>query len=169
MKKIFIVAAVCTVLVGCGQKEEKRNAAPVAVTPTPPPVAFVGSQFMRPYKYHGFDVAKVSEILGVNPNAAGNIEVETNEHLIRFEATDGVISYSEVYMLETTPCSQTERFDPISILNAVAVNSKNLEERDRMTHLATDYDHQEKLKISVTCEQDGMPIVVRFSNKNYGH
>ncbi|OUX84087.1 MAG: hypothetical protein CBC03_14480 [Pseudoalteromonas sp. TMED43] len=169
MKKILIVAAVCTVLLGCGQKEEKRNAVPVAVAPTPPPVAFVGSQFTRPYKYHGFDVAKVSEILGVKPNAAGNIEVETNEHLIRYDVTDGVISYSEVYMLETAPCNQSQSFDPIVMLDAVAVNLADLEMNTRMTHLATYYDHQEKLKISVTCEQDGTPIVVRFSNKYYGY
>ncbi|MCO7251242.1 hypothetical protein [Pseudoalteromonas sp. Ps84H-4] len=166
-KQHFILAfLISAMLVGCG-KDTKQ--APVAAIPTPPPISFVDSEFTRPYKYHNFKVETVSEILGVEPNAVGNIEVETDKHHILYEATDGIITYSEVRMLETTPCSLNESFDPAVMLDAVAVNVANLDPQTRLTHLAVYYDHNEKLKISVACEQDGVPITVRFSNKYYGY
>ncbi|WP_339612320.1 hypothetical protein [uncultured Pseudoalteromonas sp.] len=166
-KQHFILAfLISAMLVACG-KETKQ--APVAAIPTPPPISFVDSEFTRPYKYHGFAVDTVSNIIGVKPNEFGNIEFVSDKHRIFYEATDGIITYSEVQMLETVPCKQREHFDPVVMLNAVAVNESDLEWQSAMTHLTVYYDHNEKLKISITCEQDGAPITVRFSNKYYGY
>ena len=159
MKSVFITAAICAVLVGCGNKEEVQ-----ATQLTPPP-----KDFISPDRFLKFRLEAASDILKTAATADGSITTTTSQYKTRYDSTDGVITYSEIYLLDTAPCSQTETFDPIAVLNAVAVNPKKLEEQDRMTHLVTYYDHQEKLKISVTCEQDGTPIMVRFSNKYYGH
>ncbi|MFP3352284.1 hypothetical protein R0K04_12775 [Pseudoalteromonas sp. SIMBA_153] len=157
MKRIYITAAICAIIIGCSKKEDSQT-----TQLTPPP-----ENFISPYRFITFRLEAVSDILKVAPNANGSITTTTSQYKTRYDSTDGVISYSEIYLLETAPCSQTESFDPIAVLKAVAINSQSLEERDRMTHLATYYDHKEKLKISVTCEQDGTPIVVRFSKKYY--
>ncbi|MBB1434561.1 hypothetical protein H5201_09595 [Pseudoalteromonas sp. SG43-6] len=146
------------ILVGCGKNDSTEQTTQL----TPPP-----ADFISPYRFIKFRLEAASDILKTAANANGSIITTTAQYKTRYDSTDGVITYSEIYLLETAPCSQTEPFDPIAVLNAVAVNPKNLEERDRMTHLATYYDHQEKLKVSITCEQDGTPIVVRFSNKYY--
>ena len=146
------------ILGGCGENAITEQ----QIQLTPPP-----ADFISPYRFIKFRLEAASDILKTAANADGSITTNTAQYKTRYNSTDGVITYSEIYLLETAPCSQTESFDPVAILNAVAVNPKILEERDRMAHLATYYDHQEKLKISVTCEQDGAPIVVRFSNKYY--
>lgn len=146
------------ILGGCGENAITEQ----QIQLTPPP-----ADFISPYRFIKFRLEAASDILKTAANADGSITTNTAQYKTRYNSTDGVITYSEIYLLETAPCSQTESFDPVAILNAVAVNPKILEERDRMAHLATYYDHQESLKISVTCEQDGAPIVVRFSNKYY--
>lgn len=146
------------ILGGCGENDITEQ----QIQLTPPP-----ADFISPYRFIKFRLEAASDILKTAANADGSITTNTAQYKTRYNSTDGVITYSEIYLLETAPCSQTESFDPVAILNAVAVNPKILEERDRMAHLATYYDHQESLKISVTCEQDGAPIVVRFSNKYY--
>ena len=146
------------ILGGCGENAITEQ----QIQLTPPP-----ADFISPYRFIKFRLEAASDILKTAANADGSITTNTAQYKTRYNSIDGVITYSEIYLLETAPCSQTESFDPVAILNAVAVNPKILEERDRMAHLATYYDHQESLKISVTCEQDGAPIVVRFSNKYY--
>lgn len=146
------------ILGGCGENAITEQ----QIQLTPPP-----ADFISPYRFIKFRLEAASDILKTAANTDGSITTNTAQYKTRYNSTDGVITYSEIYLLETAPCSQTESFDPVAILNAVAVNPKILEERDRMAHLATYYDHQESLKISVTCEQDGAPIVVRFSNKYY--
>lgn len=156
---LLIFGVATSTLVGCGKKETVQS-----LELSPPP-----KDFISPDRFLKFRLEAASDILGVEADEYGNIEIITDKYRTQYFSSDGVINYAEIYLLETTPCSQAERFDPVVVLNAAAVNPKNLEERDRMTHLATYYDHQEKLKISVTCEQDGTPIVVRFSNKYYGY
>ncbi len=156
---MVFMLVISSILTGCGKKDNTDQTSHLA----PPP-----ADFISPYRFLKFRLEAASDILKTSANASGSISTTTAQYKTRYDSTDGIITYSEIYLLETAPCSQTKRFDPISILNAVAVNPRNLEERDLMIHLATYYDHQEKLKISVTCEQDGMPIVVRFSNKYYG-
>lgn len=148
------------ILGGCGKNDSTEQ----HVQLTPPP-----TDFISPYRFIKFRLEAASDILKTTANADGSITTNTAQYKTRYSSTDGVISYSEIYLLETAPCSQTESFDPVAVLSAVAVNPIKLEEQDRMTHLVTYYDHQEKLKISVTCEQDGTPIVVRFSSKYYGY
>ena len=72
----------------------------------------------------------------------GNIRINKPKHKILLETTNGIVTYSGI-VLETSPCTQSMWFDPVVMLNAVAVNKNNLVERKRMSHLATYYDHNE--------------------------
>lgn len=103
------------ILGGCGKNDSTEQITQL----TPPP-----ADFISPYS---FILEAASDILKTAANANGSITTTTAQYKTRYDSTDGV-TYSEVYLLETAPCSQTEPFDPIAVLNAVAVNPKNLEE-----------------------------------------
>ncbi|MBH0066776.1 hypothetical protein [Pseudoalteromonas sp. NZS100] len=157
---LIFTLAISSALLGCDKQEIKVE----TVQLTPPP-----AEFISPYRFLKFRISAASDILKVAPDANGSIVTSTNQYETRYESNDGIITYSEIALLETAPCSQTQEFDPIAMLNAVAVDVRRLEPQMRMTHVATYYDHSNKLKVSVTCQQDGMPIIVAFSNKYYGY
>lgn len=157
---LIFTLAISSALLGCGKQENKVET--VQLTPAP-------AEFISPYRFLKFRISAASDILKVAPDANGSIVTSTSQYETRYESNDGIITYSEIALLETAPCSQTEEFDPVAILKAVAVDVRRLEPQMRMMHLATYYDHSDKLKVSVTCQQDGMPIIVAFSNKYYGY
>lgn len=156
---LLIFGVATSTLVGCGKKETVQS-----LELSPPP-----KDFISPDRFLKFRLEAASDILGVEADEYGNIEIITDKYRTQYFSSDGVINYAEIYLLETTPCSQTERFDPVVVLNAINIDMNRLDEATRMTHLATYYDHQEKLKVSVICDPEDWPIAVRFSHKYYGH
>lgn len=158
-KLIALVIAV-SALAGCGDKKASQ--------PTDM-VTFVGQKYVGLYKFHDSSTKVVADYLGVEPNAVGNMRIETDNHRIFVGSVDGMVTFTEIELLETAPCSQAKEFDPIVMLNAVGENVAKLSKQTNMTHLTTYYNHDQKLKISVTCPQDGVPISVSFSHKYYGY
>lgn len=84
------------------------------------------------------------------------------------EAEGNFISFVEVELKKTSPCSQSVSFDPEPILGALSINPSELEFVRKQTHVHVYYDHKRKLKVSVSCEYDGAPLSVSFSSKYYG-
>lgn len=159
-KLIALVIAV-SVLAGCGDKKSSQQ--PTAT------VSFVGQKYVGLYKFHDSSTKVAADYLGVEPNAVGNMRIETENHQIFLESIDGMVAFTEIELLETAPCSQTKEFDPVVMLNAVGESAAKLSKQTSMTHLTTYYNHEQKLKISVSCPQDGVPISVYFSHKYYGY
>ena len=109
---LIYMLVISSVLLGCDKQETKVEKLKL----TPPP-----AEFISPYRFLKFRVSAASDILKVAPDANGSIVTKTSQYETRYESNDGVITYSEVALLETAPCSQTQEFDPIVLLNAVAV------------------------------------------------
>lgn len=166
-KRDFVYSMFCVVLlIGCDTENKRQLHAPV--TPTPSLVSFVDSDYTRPYKYHGFDVESVSKILKIKPDSSGNFYIKKPKHEILLETTAGIVTYSEVSLLETTPCSQSIGFDPKVMLNAVAENIDKLVLKQVLINGYVFLQHNDKLKISITCEEDREPIKIKYF-KDYGY
>jgi hypothetical protein len=124
--------------------------------------------FHRPFQYIGMSIASASESVGQAPNKVGNIIVENDDCLMLLEAEGNFINYIYVDLKRTEPHFLTQEFDSEPLLGALSINPSELELVRKQTHYHTYYDHRKKLKISVSCSGDGMPLSVGFSAKYYG-
>lgn len=124
--------------------------------------------FHRPFQYIGMSVASASKSTGIKPNKVNNITVDSKDANLYLEAEGNFISFVEIELKKTSPCSQSVEFDPEPILGALSINPSELELVKNQTHLYVYSDHKRKLKVSVTCLYDGAPISVSFSSKYYG-
>jgi hypothetical protein len=84
------------------------------------------------------------------------------------EANENVISYVDVGLKQTAPCSLTRAFDSEPVLGALGISPAELDFVRKQTHFHTYYDHKRKLKVSVSCQYNGGPLSVGFSSKYYG-
>lgn len=150
------------------QESEIKTVVPIASEPRPTPVAFVESKYIRPYKYNRHGVTRIAEMLGVKTNKAGNIDTITDTHRIIFKAVDGVVNYSEIHLLETVPCNKADMFDPQVMLDSVAENIDKLVLNKELSNGYVFLQHNNKVKITVTCDEDGEPIKVKYF-KDYGY
>jgi hypothetical protein len=128
----------------------------------------LGKPFHRPFQYLGLNAAAVSEDIGVPQNRAGSIIVDTDECHMLLEVEGSLISFIEVDLKGTAPCSQAQEFDPEPMLGALSINPRELDLVRSKAHCHTYYDHRKSLKINVMCVYDGGPISVSFSSKYYG-
>jgi hypothetical protein len=124
--------------------------------------------FHRPFQYIGMSIASASESVGQAPNKVGNIIVENDDCSMLLEAEGNFINYVDVDLKGTEPHFLTQEFDSEPLLGALSINPSELELVRKQTHYHTYYDHRKKLKISVYCSDDGMPLSVGFSAKYYG-
>jgi len=124
--------------------------------------------FHRPFQYIGMSVADAAKSTGGTPNKAHNIIIDSEQSHLLLEAEGNFISFVEVELKKTSPCSQSVSFDPETILGALSINPSELEFVRKKTHSHVYYDHKRKLKISVSCDYDGGPLTVAFSSKYYG-
>lgn len=124
--------------------------------------------FHRPFQYIGISVGEVSKEIGVRPNEAGNVVVDSGECHMLLEAEGSFVSYVEVDIKRTAPHRQNQEFDSEPILGALSINPAELELARKHTHSHVYYDHRKKLKITVLCQYDGGPLSVGFSTKYYG-
>lgn len=124
--------------------------------------------FHRPFQYIGMSVADAAKSTGGTPNKVNNIIIDSEQSHMLLEAEGNFISFVDVELTKTAPCSQTVSFDPEPILGALSINPSELEFVRKKTHVHVYYDHKRKLKVSVSCEYDGAPLSVSFSSKYYG-
>jgi hypothetical protein len=124
--------------------------------------------YQQPFQYVGMSVVDASKSTGVMPNKVDNIIVDSEQYHMILEASEGYISYVDVMLKKTSPCSQSVPFNPEPVLSALGINSSELEFVNTETHLYVYNDHKHKLKVNVTCLSDGEPLSVSFSSKYYG-
>ena len=124
--------------------------------------------FQRPFQYIGMSVADAAKSTGGRPNKAHNLILDSKQSQMLLEAEGNFISFVDVELKKTSPCSQSVSFDPESILGALSINPSELEFVRKQTHEYVYSDHKRKLKVSVSCQYDGAPLSVSFSSKYYG-
>jgi len=124
--------------------------------------------FHRPFQYMGMSIAAAATAVGGTPNQVGNIIVDTDDCHMLLEAEGNFINYVCVDLKRTAPQYQNRPFDPVPVLGALSVNPAELEHLKSGTHYHHYSDHRRKLKISVSCLEDGGPLTVGFSSKYYG-
>ncbi|MFZ2168950.1 MAG: hypothetical protein WAW61_04850 [Methylococcaceae bacterium] len=124
--------------------------------------------FHRPFQYIGMSVADAAKSTGSTPNKVHNIIIDSEQSHMLLEAEGNFISFVEVELKKTSPCSQSVSFDPEPILGALSINPSELEFVRKKTHSHVYYDHKRKLQVIVSCQYDGAPLSVGFSSKYYG-
>jgi hypothetical protein len=124
--------------------------------------------FYRPFQYIGLRADEVAEATGAIRNSGGNLVVESDECRMVIEVEGAFVSYVEADLMKTAPHKITQEIDADAVLGAFSVNSGELELVRMKTNFYTFYDHRRRLKVSVCCYEDGMPISVSFSAKYYG-
>jgi hypothetical protein len=124
--------------------------------------------FHRPFQYIGMPIAKAAKATGGTPNAVGNIIIDSEQAHMLLEAEGNFISYVDVALKHTAPCSLTRAFDSEPVLGVLSINPSELDFARKQTHFHTYYDHKRKLKVSVSCQDNGGPLSVGFSSKYYG-
>lgn len=124
--------------------------------------------FHRPFQYIGMPIDKAEKEVNGTANAVGNIIVEDKECRMYLEAEGNFISYVEVDLKRTAPHYLNQEFDSEVALGALSIGLSELELVRKRTDFHTYYDHRRRLKISVSCPDNGAPLSVSFSSKYYG-
>ena len=127
----------------------------------------LSAPFHRPFQYMGMPIAEVARVTKTKPNEVGNIIIDSDQCHMVLEAEGNFINYVDVELKETAPCSLSCPFESEAILGVLSINPAELELARKSTHCHTYYDHKRKLKISVSCQDDGAPLSVHFSSKYY--
>jgi len=128
----------------------------------------LSSPFHRPFQYMGMSIADAAIAVGSTPNKVGNIIIDSEQAHLFLEAEGNFVNYVSIKLKKTAPCSQSRPFDSEIILGVLSINPAELELARKHTHFHVYYDHKRKLKISVSCQDDGEPLSVEFSGKYYG-
>lgn len=121
--------------------------------------------FHRLFQYMGMTIQDAARVTGGTPNDVGNIILDTDECHMCLEAEGNFISYVDIELKRTAPHRQDQEFDSEVVLS---INPSELELVRKKTHFHTYYDHKKRLKVSVSCLNDGAPLSVGFSSKYYG-
>ena len=124
--------------------------------------------FHRPFQYMGLTVAAAAAAVNGRPNQVGNIIIDSDDCHMLLEAEGNYINYVSIDLKRTSPQYRNRPFDPVPALGALSVNPAELELVKSATHYHHFSDHRRKLKISVSCLEDGGPLTVGFSSKYYG-
>ncbi len=124
--------------------------------------------FHRPFQYMGMTVAAAALAVNGTPNKVGNIIIDSDECHMLLEAEGNFINYVSVDLKRSAPHYRSHPFDPLPALGALSINPADLELVKSATHYHHYSDHRRKLKISVSCLDDGWPLTVGFSSKYYG-
>jgi hypothetical protein len=128
----------------------------------------LSSPFHRPFQYIGMSIAEAKKAVREEPNPIGNIIIDSEEAHMLLEAEGNFISYVDIEVKKTAPCSPSRCFDSEKILGVLSINPSELELVRKQTHFHTYYDHKRRLKIGVSCQYEGAPLSVGFSSKYYG-
>ncbi|HFG9908453.1 TPA: toll/interleukin-1 receptor domain-containing protein, partial [Salmonella enterica subsp. enterica serovar Victoria] len=123
--------------------------------------------FHRPFQYMGMQVPQVEKIFECKGNEVGSIIVEGDDCRMYLEAEGNFISYIEVDFKKTASHYQNKDFDSEIFLGALSIGLSELERVGKKTYSNAYYDHRRKLKITVSCLYDEVPITLSFSSKYY--
>ncbi len=124
--------------------------------------------FHRPFQYMGLSITDAAIAVHQEPNNVGNIIVDTEDCHMLLEAEGNFINFVDIELKKTAPQYQSREFDSEPILASLSINPAELDLVRKRTDYHTYYDHRKKLKIGVSCLDDGAPINVTFSAKYYG-
>lgn len=124
--------------------------------------------FHRPFQYVGMTVSAVIREVGQAPGEGGHIVVENEHCYMLLEVEGNFVHFVKVDLKQTAPHDPKKGFDSEAILGALSINPEELELVGQRTEFHTYYDHKRKLKVTVSCDNDGGPINVSFGAKYYG-
>lgn len=156
---IFVVVIAIAII-----KDDDKNHS----TSSSSSLSLLSAPFQRPFQYVGMTVTDAAKLTGSKPNSVSNIVVDSDRAHMLLEAEGNLISYVDIELKQTAPCSQNRSFDSEEILSALSINPSELEFARKQTHFHTYYDHKRKLKVGVSCQYDGASISVGFSSRYYG-
>jgi hypothetical protein len=131
-------------------------------------IPLLSKPFHRPFQYIGLSIQKAEEAVGVSSNEVGNIIADNDHCHMLLEAEGNFIGYVSADIKATEPHYLNQEFDSEPMLGAFSISVSELEIAEKQTHCHTYYDHKRRLKVSVSCADDGGPISVAFSSKYYG-
>lgn len=131
-------------------------------------VHILNAPFHRPFQYIGMSIQEAARNVGGKPNRVGNIIIDTEQSHMLLEAEGNFVSYVNVELKKAAPCCQNRPFDSEPVLGALSISPSELELVRKQTHFHTYYDHRRRLKVTVSCQYDGSPLLVQFSSKYYG-
>ena len=127
-----------------------------------------GDPAQQPFKYLDLPVKEAASRAGVQPNQANNVVFDTARHHVFLEADGTSIGYADVEFRGTPPCSPKQPLDSVAALKELGVDASALELAIDKPDNHTYYDHQQGIKVSVTCNYEGAPLTAGFSRKQYG-
>ncbi len=131
--------------------------------------------FHRPYQFMGLNIKDV--ILEIEQLQRADLTITPMKLATTIENTECILSlwveglyitFIDIELKQTSPCSQTKKFDSEAILGALSINPAELVIKRKQLHSHKYEDHGRKLEISVMCSFEGGPLEVGFSSKYYG-
>jgi hypothetical protein len=78
--------------------------------------------FHRPFQYVVMSVAEAAKATGGTPNAVKNIVIESDLAHMVLETVGNSISYVDIQLKQTAPCSLTRGFDPEPALGVLGIS-----------------------------------------------
>lgn len=161
-------------LIGIAVMGEPHSEPPV-VPPTPAaapvgmrPIAPLPAVLQNPVRYARMPITQAAKLLRATPNRVRNIVVDTPRvHLLLENKDKHTVSYVDVTLKDSGPCSQTRGFDSAPLLAALGVDAQRLTLTRKVAHAHTYMDHTSRVKVTVMCSVDGEPFSVGFSATYY--
>ena len=89
--------------------------------------AKLGAPYFQPFQYVGMSIAQAAKATGGKPNEVGNIVIDSPQAHMLLEADGKIISYADVELKQTAPCSLTRPFDSAPILAALGMKAASLD------------------------------------------
>lgn len=151
---------ICAIfLAACSKKDEL------------PVISPIDMKYQNPSKFIGMPLSFAADHLGVVPKSNNTIIIDNEQLYYLIESNDGRVSFVDVELKETTPCSIKEKADSDKIIEALFFEgSREYVEKARSQQNGDIYyDHTSKLKISVICHQDAGAVSLSVSKKYYLH
>ncbi len=123
--------------------------------------------FHRPFQYIGLTIEQAAKEVNGVPNKVGIITVDSEECNMILWSEGNLINFVEVDIKKTAPCNRDIEFDSIPILGSLSINPAELDLASKKTNVHTYYDHKRKMKITVSCIENGGPLSASFGIKYY--
>lgn len=144
-----------------------RSAVTAVVLLTCSTLAMAGEALTTPYKFIDMPVKDAAASVGVTPNATNNVVLDDAGRHVSMESTGNTIEMVDIELRDLPKCKQSSAFDGQGILRSMSINPGQLELAINQTDNQVYYDHQNKVKIGISCAYDGAPLNVSFSRKQY--
>lgn len=129
----------------------------------------VPEEYKQPYRYLGQQVDEAAKFFRIAPNPADKIIIDMKDYQFMWESNNNVLTYAEVVFNTAGKCSLKKRVPAEVLLKRLGIREYPLEKIISRDALSTYYDHKNKVKIGVSCDEEGGLYRIYFSQKYYLH